>query len=64
MDGLVDSAKPVVKVACAVAGAAVGAAVAVAVMKRPYKPGRVWKHVASGGKFASINAPTAGARCV
>ncbi|PZR78687.1 MAG: glutathione-dependent disulfide-bond oxidoreductase, partial [Stutzerimonas stutzeri] len=29
----------------------------------PYVPPKVWTHDApSGGKFASINAPTAGAR--
>lgn len=29
---------------------------------RKWKPGPVWKNVTSGGAFASINAPTAGAR--
>jgi GST-like protein len=48
-------------------GCAVGAtvsAVAIFAHRRitKYKPPKTWKHVPSGGKFSSINQPTAGAR--
>ena len=44
--------------------AAGGAAVAFVLVKRAgrYTPPKVWVNSANGGRFASINAPTAGAR--
>jgi len=45
------------------AGAALGAAAVLAAKRLlKWKPGKVWKHEQNGGAFASINAPTAGAR--
>ena len=50
--------------AAVVAAAAVGAAFSffTCIAKRPYQPPAVWVPKASGGKWASINAATAGAR--
>jgi hypothetical protein len=50
--------------AAVAASAAVGAAFSffTCIAKRPYQPPAIWVPKASGGKFASINAATAGAR--
>lgn len=49
--------------ASAAVGAALGAIIAWKIAKKPYTPPKVWAAPKPGGsKFASINAPTAGAR--
>eukprot|EP01062_Namystynia_karyoxenos_P023409 TRINITY_DN19042_c0_g1_i1.p1 TRINITY_DN19042_c0_g1~~TRINITY_DN19042_c0_g1_i1.p1 ORF type:complete len:317 (+),score=123.43 TRINITY_DN19042_c0_g1_i1:71-952(+) len=45
-----------------VAGAGLGAAAACYVLRRPYRPPAVWKYVPAGGKWGSVNKPTAGAQ--
>jgi hypothetical protein len=45
-----------------VGGVAVGAAAATWLSRRPYQVPKVWTNVSSGGKWAGINRPTAGAQ--